>query len=462
MKPNVSRLKRLVCEYYPMFAVLAGFVLVAYTLGPFTNGDTAWELDATSGVLKTGLPLANGHYLIDQPPVGFYVQAAIGSVFGVSSATGTVLTTLAGLGCIILVYIVGRILYDSLTGVLAAALFAFTPWHLILSRAFLIDVQCLFFSLLSLTVAIFALRRSSFGMFFLSGLIFAVAFNTKLYAVFTLIPLLALFMFHRPKKPAQAAKWLLAFGLPTLVSAFLWYQVITGTSMASIILHTDFAVHNTGAVAPSYFFTANFLINYGVGWLLLDAVLFGAILGFALWRRQRGFLIVGAICIAMVAAVVGVDTFLGVTLNLKPPYQNAIKYCYQALPYLALLAASLVRNSLTLTGAAKNSSRLKKVGAWLVGAAGLVLVTGALCSNMHYITLVSTVDFMIFRVQPMVNVGYSFFIAHPDTYGSTMMFVQYAGFGLAWTGLFWLSRNRLKSVLTRKPTASMPESVGDA
>jgi len=34
-------------------------------LGPYNNGDTAWEYEAATGVLEYGLPYANGAYLID-------------------------------------------------------------------------------------------------------------------------------------------------------------------------------------------------------------------------------------------------------------------------------------------------------------------------------------------------------------------------------------------------------------
>ena len=246
-----ARLKRLINDYYPLLAVLAGFLLVVSSLGPFTNGDTAWELDATSGVLNNGLPYANGHYLIDQPPIGFFLQAAWANIFGLSIQEGTVFTALMGLVCLYLVYVIGAALYGRVTGVLAAALMAFSPWHLILSRAYLIDVQCLLFSLLSLAVAVYAFRRRSFGLFLASGIIFAVAFNTKLYAVFALIPILMFFLFHRPKRLLHAVGWLAAFGLPTLIASFLWYETIAGINMSSIVLHSDFATHNAAGVVPS-------------------------------------------------------------------------------------------------------------------------------------------------------------------------------------------------------------------
>ncbi len=97
-----------------------------------------------------------------------------------------------------------------------------------MSRTFLIDAQCLFFSLLSLFVALIAVRRASFRLFIISAIIFAAAFNTKLYAVFTLIPLLAFFFYYQPRNLKHTLKWLVGFSIPVLIAIFLWYQVIAG------------------------------------------------------------------------------------------------------------------------------------------------------------------------------------------------------------------------------------------
>jgi 4-amino-4-deoxy-L-arabinose transferase-like glycosyltransferase len=86
---------------------MVGFLLVSLSFGPYHHGDTAWEFDAVLGILKTGLPLANG-VLMDQPPLGFYIQALFFNSFGVSINNGTFLVTLFGLGCVALVYGVGQ------------------------------------------------------------------------------------------------------------------------------------------------------------------------------------------------------------------------------------------------------------------------------------------------------------------------------------------------------------------
>ena len=120
---------------------------------------------------------------MNQPPLGFYIEALFFKIFGSSINTDVTLITLFGLGSTVLVYKIGKELYGKPTGLFAAALFALTPWELVLSRSFLIDAQCLFLSLLCLFIGIIAIRKGSFKLF-MSGVIFAAAFLTKFFAVY--------------------------------------------------------------------------------------------------------------------------------------------------------------------------------------------------------------------------------------------------------------------------------------
>ncbi|MCW3999055.1 MAG: glycosyltransferase family 39 protein [Candidatus Bathyarchaeota archaeon] len=441
-----SSLKALLTTYYPLICICVGYLLVAFSTGPYHNGDTSWEYDAVAGVRQYGMPYANGMYLMDQPPVGFYIQAAFFDLVGASFGNGAALVTLFGLGCVALVYFIGKILYNPTMGFFASLLFAFSPWHLVLSRSFLIDVPCLFFSLLSLAVATVAVRRGSFWLFAASGVIFAVAFNTKLYAVFVIIPLIAAFLYWRRGGIGRMAGWLAAFSLPVLAFSFIWYNLIAKTGLTSIFLHSDFFTQSVDLV-PSYFFVPNFLVSYGLGWLFIDAALLSVFFSLA-WRGVlRRYLVFDAVCLALIASVIGVNTFLGTTLDLHAPYMNAIKYDYQALPFFALLVAGLVSKGMVLynLSASKAKSLLFKAAAII----GLVLAAAAVLYNMQRTNLFSTVEYLIFRVEPTVDAGYSLFNFHPTAAGSALMAMQYLGYAVALSGLLWISRHRIGALAMR-------------
>jgi len=444
---DTAVLKKFLVAYYPLLSVLIGFILVSLSVGPYHNGDTAWEYDAVSGVTKYGLPYANSSYLIDQPPLGFYIQAGFLTAFGTSITNGTFLVTLFGLGSVLLVYLIGKALYNQTTGFFAAALFAFTPWHIILSRSFLIDGVCLFFSLLSLFIGIIAIHRDSFKLILTSGIIFAAAFNTKLYAGFILIPLSALFIYNGPINFKRTIGWVTAFSLPALVTSYLWYQTIAGIGLISIFSHADFVIHEPTSIAPSYFFVSNFLVSYGLGWFFIDAAILSLITCMLLRRLLPKFIISDAICVTAIIFVVGVNIFLGTTLALKAPYLNAIKYDYQALPFFCFLAASLISKGNSLFKLGKIKPKLTKTVFYLIASAGFILVTATLLYNMRYVNLFSDWTYLLFRVEPNVNFGYSLFNSSPIGTDIVLMRLQFFGFAIAMSGLGWLSRHKISFLI---------------
>ncbi len=441
-------IRKLVSENYPLLSVLIGVVLVSFSIGPYQNGDTQWEYEAAMGVIKWGMPYVNTFgNIMNQPPLGFYIEALFFKVFGLSIDTGVALVTLFGLGCIVLVYKIGKDLYGKSTGLFAAVLFALTPWELVLSRSFLIDVQCLFFSLLCLFVGILAIRKDSVKLFVVSGAFFAAAFLTKLFAAFILIPLLLLYVYYRPKNPRRILSQLVAFSLPALLFSFLWYQVISGQGILSVFNHGDFINHNSSEVIPSYLFVVNFLVNYGLGWFFIDA----AILSLLICLMQRSLfhklLVFDLICLATIISVVSVNTFLGVVLNLKAPYTDAFKFDYQSLPFFSLLAASLAGKSLSLFKSAKSKVKLNRLLFVLAALAGLILLGASILFNMYYAHMFSTWDYLLFRVERNINLGYSLFNPSPIGTYSFLMSLQYLGFAFVLSGLVWASRHKLSFLL---------------
>jgi 4-amino-4-deoxy-L-arabinose transferase-like glycosyltransferase len=408
-------LRKLLGENYPLLAILIGVTLISVVMGPYRNGDTRLEYAAASGVLNWGMPYAYSiGNIINEPPFGFYTEALFFKVFGLSVDNGVALITLFGLGCTVLVYKLGKDLYGKSTGLFAAALFALTPWELVLSRSFLIDTQCLFLSLFCLYVGILAIRRDSVQLAFISGVFFAVALLTKLYSAFILIPLLLFYLYYRPKKPKQILSQLAAFCLPALYSSFLWYQVILGKGLLYMVQHSDFNDLNVAGVVPTYSFVSNFLVNYGLGIFFMAATVFSLIIGL-------------------------LNMYLGVTLNLKVPYTSAVKYDYQALPFFSLAAASLAGKGVSLLNSAKITTKIKKILLGSFGVAGLFLLGISIFASLYFVHQFSAYSFVTFQVEPDKLLGYSLHVLFP-TSQDILMNVQYVGFAFVLSGLLWASR----------------------
>ena len=455
---NKYKIKKLLSQNLPLLLILLGILLVSVSMGPFENGDTELEYNTALRVIKSGMPYVNANgQLINEPPLGFYIEALFFTVFGSSIGTGMVLTTLFGLGCAVLTYKIGEFFYGKSTGLLAAALFGMTPWQLILSRSFLIDVQCLFFSLLFLLVGLFAIRKSSFKLFVVSGVLFAVAFMTKFYAVFSLIPLFLFYVHSRPKGLKRISSWAGVFFVPVILSAFLWYQIITGQGLLSIPNHDDFLSHNSIGITPSYFFVANFLI-YAMGFFFAAAALLSFTIGLACRKLFSKSLVFDLICLLTVVVVVSVNTYLGAFLNLQAPYNEAIKFDYQSLPFFTLLAASLAGKSFSLVNSAKSRKKLSKVPFFSVASLGLVLLGLAMFVNMYHTHEYSTWDYLMFRVTTNASMGYSLFVQTPIGEGSFLLGIQYLGFAFVLCGCA-LKFNSIQPQLAKSTLESPSPSV---
>jgi 4-amino-4-deoxy-L-arabinose transferase-like glycosyltransferase len=439
--------KKSATDFLPLLLILVGVALVAFSLGPYQNWDTQLEFEAASNVVKMGIPYVESFgTFIDQPPLGFYIEAFFFNVFGVSTDTGVPLVTLFGLGSTVLVYLLGMNLYDRSTGLFAAALFGLNTWHLILSRSFLIDTQCLFFSLVCLFVGVSAIRRSSIKLAFVSGLAFAVAMLTKFYAVFILVPLFLFYIHSKPKKLKLVASQTAAFSTPVLVFAVTWYQLFLGRSLLTVFHHNDFLdviPASTGVVA-SPFFATNFLIDYGLGPAFIAATVFSLLLAFSL-RKHFKTAFVELTCLASIVFVITVNVVLGAGLNLNVPYFSAIKYLYQALPFFALLTASLSTKSLSLFRAAKSTLKHRKLLLYAVATAALVLLAATLISSIYYTNAASPRDYLQFRVERDVDYGYALLNPAPPVAGS--MVFQYCGFAMVMFGLLWAGRHKLTRLI---------------
>ena len=176
-------------ENYVLLAILIGVALISLSIGPFQTLNTQLEFDTTKSILINGWPyLPSTGEIVNEPPLGFYTAALFFKVFSFTLEGGTYLVTLFGLGCAFRVYKIGKELYGKTAGLFGAAFFALAPWELFLSRAFLIDTQCLFLCLVCLYFGILSIRKDSGKLALISGIFFAAALLTKLYAVFMLVP----------------------------------------------------------------------------------------------------------------------------------------------------------------------------------------------------------------------------------------------------------------------------------
>jgi hypothetical protein len=99
-------------------------------------------------------PVVRAHPLLMQVTLSpFYLH-------GVPDSAGRYVGAAFGLGTVVLVYILGRVLYDGRTGAVAALLLAVMPYHMTISREIMLDGPMTFFSTGSLICLAVAARTS--------------------------------------------------------------------------------------------------------------------------------------------------------------------------------------------------------------------------------------------------------------------------------------------------------------
>ena len=69
--------------------------------------------------------------------------------------------------------------------------------------------------------------------------------------------------------------------------------------------------------------------------------------------------------------------------------------------------------------------------------------------DFYYVRLLSTVIYLLFRVEPNIFLGYSLFNPTPTGEHSLLIAIQYLGFAVMLSGLAWASRHSLIGLFKR-------------
>jgi 4-amino-4-deoxy-L-arabinose transferase-like glycosyltransferase len=439
---KLHTLKILLEKHYPLIGILLGSALLSISLGPYSSWDSQTEFAAASGVVKWGFPYTTFGNMINMQPFGFYIDAVFLKTFGVSYGTAVAVTSLFAVGCVFLTYKIGEALYGNRTGLFAAALFTLTPWHLIMSRVFLIDVQCLFFSLLYLLVGIWAIRKDSLKLFFVAGLVFGFALLTKIFAVFMLIPLVLIYVHPRPKNPKRMFEKIFFFILPAFLIQYLWYDIISGRGLLSLFNHDDFGSYLPNGFVPSPFFSLSFL-SEALGIFFILGYFSSLLLSFLHRKHFSKTWFFDMACFACIVGVLSFNTYLVLGGNLLVPYVNSIKYDYLTLPLFCLIAASSAKKC-SLLSQQKNPNTKRRELIFYVAACGPYLLLMSMIFNFSTLIVMSGYQWLSFNVAG--GLSYSFEKLSPLLSSSHIWTAQFSAFILIQFSLLWANRSNLQSL----------------
>ncbi|MDZ7586550.1 MAG: glycosyltransferase family 39 protein [Patescibacteria group bacterium] len=157
----------------------------------------------------TRLPLSFKSFGDYKSPVYIYLTAPIVGLLGLNPVSVRLVSVLAGIAGVYLIYLLGLELKNKQLGLIAAALLAITPWHVILSRPAFEPNLALFFVLLGTYLFLKAFKKPK--ILVLSAISFVLAMYTyHSPKIFVPVFLLGLsFIYRRTLLSKKLTKWVL-------------------------------------------------------------------------------------------------------------------------------------------------------------------------------------------------------------------------------------------------------------
>lgn len=180
-------------EILLILLLLTTLPLFFYKLGSssLVSFDEAWYADIGRNILKLSDPINlswNGQPYIDHPPAGFWLIALSEKFFGVTEFGARFAPALMGFLTVIILYFLGKGLFNRWVGVLSAVVLTSATWFLFRARSGNLDSILTFFFVLTLYLAHKASLERKFLLPFFISLGFLTL--TKSLVPLTIIPAL--------------------------------------------------------------------------------------------------------------------------------------------------------------------------------------------------------------------------------------------------------------------------------
>ncbi len=297
--------------------------------------------------------------LADLPPVSLAATHYAVETLGVSEWSARLAPALIGIITVPLIFLVGRIMFDSIVGLIASLLLAINPWHIYWSQnARFYTALLLFFTLALLFFYLGVLRDRPFYLI-LSMVFLALGLKERYLAAFfgpiALIYLLAVFLLSFKRPAGLNLRNLLLFFGPLAIAG-------AGLAYSSLILNAE-------TWQTAFGFINNdplWLLGGVVFYLTVPLVCASAFSSFFLLRRKdhAGLLLTAAVVVPLIGIVV-----------LSLVMYAANRYIFIALTSVVILAAFAIKELLSRTPL---ESRLLMYGALAV------LIASPMADNFLY------------------------------------------------------------------------------
>lgn len=277
--------------------------LFLYKLGQssLVSWDEAWYAEVARNIIKSGdlINLTwNGNPYFDHPPTGYWLMALTYKTFGVNEFWTRFPSASSGIISIILLYLLGKKLFNPLVGLSSAIALSSTTWFIFRSRSGNLDTILTMFFLLTLLSAFKALVNKKYIFPFSISL--ALLFLTKTMVPLIIIPPLVLIFYHNKLYKFQD------YILPIL----LFFSICGGWFISQIIQHPAFISNYLGVGLRGTNLDSNYLANLklakdylynGIGRWFWPGVLS---LLFSIFLRQKRFIILSIFFVSFILPII--------------------------------------------------------------------------------------------------------------------------------------------------------------
>ncbi len=231
-KPTFSELA-LNENFRLLFLILFSLTVFFTKLGlnGLANYDDCFYAEEAKEILKTGNWMIlhyNGAAAYHNAPLFMWLVALSYKIFGLSVYAAKFPSALMGFLTVFLVYYLGKILFDTTHGFLAAFILSTTYPFFKYARHSMLDVTLTFFVTLALTALVLALRKNP-KYFWLWGLSIGLAVLTK--SALGVFPLLITFLFL-----ILAGRWKI------FINPHFWGGVLTAVGITSAWIASQYVV----------------------------------------------------------------------------------------------------------------------------------------------------------------------------------------------------------------------------
>lgn len=318
----------------PILGLLALTPLFFYNLGVFglADFDEGWYAGVASDLLKRNFtlpPMFNGVPFFDHPPFGFVLMALSFFAFGVNEFSARFPSAAMGIGCLFLIYFIGKKLFSGSVGFMSALMLSSSVWFVLRARSGNLDVPFLFFYLLTFLAAL--LSGGSIVWSVILGISFSLLFLTKSMIGLTILPAVVLLLLANRSQPRFKTILIVLAASAIPISVWVIMNLLSGgdwTFFSKMVAN--------GSRAGSYVFpnlpsllsstTMNYL-HYGMGrWYYFS--LLGLVLGLSLLVKDRRLTALYSVVIIL---------FVGFLANSK----TEIWHLLPLYPFLFILASAV-------------------------------------------------------------------------------------------------------------------------